>query len=170
MCRVRVFASIDNYTPTNASGQFDNAKQFAQFCEDKTGQSIMPDQAQQILLANGYRLVDVAASQGPGSNAAAMAYINQNGNGLFTATPTEYDSSFVYGNKDGSLTPEQNALPGHDAHTQIGVAAGTGVGLVASGAIAPVVATAWGLGTAYDFAGDAISHAMGLRWSLFFGC
>ncbi|SEA11173.1 hypothetical protein [Paraburkholderia sartisoli] len=47
----------------------DNAKQFAQFYEDKTGQSITADQAQNMLLANGYRLVDAAASKGPGGDA-----------------------------------------------------------------------------------------------------
>ncbi|MGF6762891.1 hypothetical protein P3T24_003212 [Paraburkholderia sp. GAS33] len=140
----------------------DNAKQFAQFYEEKTGQSITADQAQNMLLANGYRLVDAAASKGPGGDATAVAFISQNSNGLFTATPAEYNSPFLYGNKNGSLTPEQNALPGHDAHPRIGVAAGAGVGLVALGAVAPAVATAWGLGTTYDFVGDAISHAMGL--------
>ncbi|HEY1999699.1 MAG TPA: hypothetical protein VGH41_21640, partial [Paraburkholderia sp.] len=140
----------------------DNATQFAQFYVDKTGQSITADQAQNMLLANGYRLVDSAASKGPSGDATAVAFISQNSNGLFTATPAEYNSPFMYGNKDGSLMPEQNALPGHDAHPQIGVAAGAGVGLVALGAVAPAVATAWGLGTAYDFTGDAISHAMGL--------
>lgn len=120
----------------------DNATQFAQFYEDKTGQTITADQAQNMLLANGYRLVDAAASKGPGGDATAVAFISENSNGLFTATPAEYNSPFMYGNKDGSLTPEQNALPGHDAHPQIGVAAGAGVGLVALGAVAPAVATA----------------------------
>jgi filamentous hemagglutinin len=60
------------------------------------------------------------------------------------------------------LRPEQLALPGHEAHPQVGVAAGAGLGLIALGTVAPIVATAWGLGTAYDFAGDAISRTMGL--------
>jgi len=44
----------------------DNASKFAQFYEDQTGQSITADQAQQMLLANDYRLVDAVASKGPG--------------------------------------------------------------------------------------------------------
>ncbi|MEM5434493.1 hemagglutinin repeat-containing protein [Paraburkholderia diazotrophica] len=140
----------------------DNAKNFAQFYKDKTGQDITPEQAQNMLLANGYRLVDAAASKGPGGDATAVAYISQNAGNLFTATPAEYNNPLLGGNKDGSLTPEQKALPGHDTHPQIGLAAGAATGLVALGAVAPGIAAAWGIGTAYDLAGDAISHALGL--------
>ncbi len=45
----------------------DNTGKFAQFYKDQTSQSITADQAQQMLLANGYRIVDAAASKGPGA-------------------------------------------------------------------------------------------------------
>jgi filamentous hemagglutinin len=44
----------------------DNAKQFAEFYKEKTGQDLTSAQAENMLLANGYRLVDAAASKGPG--------------------------------------------------------------------------------------------------------
>lgn len=65
-----------------------------------------------MLLTNGYRLVDAAANKGPGGDATAVAYISQNAGSMFTATTVEYNSPFLYGNKDGSLKPEQRALPG----------------------------------------------------------
>ncbi|HKR38983.1 MAG TPA: hypothetical protein VJU59_04755 [Paraburkholderia sp.] len=46
----------------------DNAGKFAQIYQDQTGRTITEDQAQQMLLANGYRLVDAAASKGPGGD------------------------------------------------------------------------------------------------------
>ncbi|CAN0624684.1 membrane protein of unknown function [Burkholderia multivorans] len=114
-----------------------------------------------MLLANGYRLVDAAASKGPGGDQVAVAYISSNAGGLFQKDQY-YNDPFKYGNKDGSLTPEQEALPGHEAHPQAGMAAGAGVGLFTLAAIAPTVATAWALGAGYDYAGDLISRAMGL--------
>ncbi|WP_155524199.1 hypothetical protein [Burkholderia sp. PAMC 28687] len=139
-----------------------NAMDFAAVYKAQTGQDLTPDQAQSMLLANGYRLVDAAASKGPGGDAVAVAYISQYAGTLFSATSAEYNSPFMGGNKNGSLTPEQLTMPGHEAHPQIGVAVGAGLGLVALGAVAPTVATAWGAGTVYDFVGDAISHGMGL--------
>ncbi|ABE30118.1 hemagluttinin repeat family protein [Paraburkholderia xenovorans LB400] len=115
----------------------DNAKQFAQFYEDKTGQSITADQAQNMLLANGYRLVDAAASKGPGGDATAVAFISQNAGGMFTATSAEYNSPFLYGNKDGSLTPEQRALPGAVANPKLGLAI---AGALAAPAVLPALA------------------------------
>ncbi|WP_230949838.1 hypothetical protein, partial [Burkholderia stagnalis] len=115
----------------------DKAKDFAKFYEEKTGKSLTADQAQNMLLANGYRLVDAAASKGPGGDAIAVAYISQNGDGLFHATSAEYNSPFLSGNKDGSLTPEQRALPGAVANPKAGlVIAG---GLVTAG-LAPEIA------------------------------
>jgi filamentous hemagglutinin len=115
----------------------DNAKAFAKFYSDQIGQTITEDQAQTMLLANGYRLVDAAASKGPGGNALAAAYINQNGGNLFTATPAEYNSPFLYSNKDGSLTPEQRALPGAVANPKLGLAI---AGALAAPAVLPVLA------------------------------
>lgn len=138
----------------------DNASKFAQFYEDQTGQTITADQAQQMLLASGYRLVDAAASAGPApdGNQYATAFISQNGGSMFRAAPTEYNSPFLYGNADHSLSPEQQALPGHDAHPQVGVAAGGALAMVAVGTVSPLLAGAWALNTAYDFSGDAISY------------
>ncbi|MCA8104322.1 hemagglutinin repeat-containing protein [Burkholderia sp. BCCIQ04A] len=115
----------------------DKAKDFAKFYEEKTGKALTVEQARNMLLANGYRLVDAAASKGPGGDATAVAYISQNGGGLFHATPAEYNSPFLSGNKDGSLTPEQKALPGAVANPKAGlVIAG---GLVTAG-LAPEIA------------------------------
>ncbi|CAN0619888.1 protein of unknown function [Burkholderia multivorans] len=44
------------------------AKDFAKFYEDKTGKAISASQAEDMLLANGYRLVDAAARKGPGGD------------------------------------------------------------------------------------------------------
>ncbi|WP_322056718.1 hemagglutinin repeat-containing protein [Paraburkholderia sp. J63] len=141
-----------------------NASKFAQFYQDQTGQAITADQAQQLLLASGYRLVDAAASAGPAPDGGkyATAFISQNAGDMFRATPAEYNNPFLYGNADHSLSPEQKALPGHEAHPQVGMAVGAAVGLTALGAVAPVTAAAWGLGTVYDYSGDAISYAFGL--------
>ncbi|GAB6852583.1 hypothetical protein [Paraburkholderia kururiensis] len=123
----------------------DNARKFAQFYQDQTGQSITADQAQQMLLASGYRLVDAAASAGPApdGNRYATAFISQNGGSMFRATSAEYNSPFLYGNADHSLTPEQKALPGSTATPQVGLAiaggvvtAGVGPEIVAGGAAA----------------------------------
>ncbi|WP_175820073.1 polymorphic toxin type 22 domain-containing protein [Burkholderia sp. BCC0419] len=87
----------------------DRAKDFVAFYKQKTGQDITIDQAQNMLLVNGYRLVDAAASKGPGGDSTAVAYINQNGGGLF-AKDQYYNNPLMFGNKDGSPTPEQVAL------------------------------------------------------------
>jgi filamentous hemagglutinin len=87
----------------------DNAAAFTQFYADKTGETITLAQAQQMLLANGYILVDATAANGPGFDPTAAQYISQNGGSLFTATPAERAGPGVLG---GPLTPEQLALPG----------------------------------------------------------
>jgi filamentous hemagglutinin len=124
----------------------DKAKDFAKFYEEKTGKALTTEQAQNMLLANGYRLVDAVASKGPGGDATAVAYISQNGGGLFHATAAEYNSSFLYGNKDGTLTPEQRALPGSVANPAAGlVIAG---GLVTAG-LAPEIVAGGSAGVSY---------------------
>ncbi|AHB08334.2 hypothetical protein U875_07635 [Pandoraea pnomenusa 3kgm] len=100
----------------------DNAKSFAEFYENTTGKAISQSQAENMLLANGYRLVDASASKGPGGDAVAVAYIGKNAGSMFTATAAEYKNPFLYGNKDGSLTPEQRALPGAIANPKLGLA------------------------------------------------
>ncbi|VVE59097.1 tRNA nuclease CdiA-2 [Pandoraea horticolens] len=115
----------------------DNAKDFAKFYEEKTGKALTAEQAQSMLLANGYRLVDAAASKGPGGDATAVAYISQNGGRLFHATAEEYNKPFMYGNADHSLTPEQRALPGAIANPKAGLAIAGG--LVTAG-LAPEIA------------------------------
>ncbi|MEX3977770.1 hypothetical protein AB4Y45_02155 [Paraburkholderia sp. EG287A] len=137
----------------------DNAGKFAQFYEGQTGQTITTDQAQQMLLANGYRLVDDMASKGPGGDPLAVQFISQNASGLFNATPAERANP---GRLGGPLTPEQPALPGYEAHPQVGMAVGAAVGITTLGAVAPIAATAWGLGALYDYSGDALSRALGL--------
>ncbi|MBY8608325.1 hemagglutinin repeat-containing protein [Burkholderia arboris] len=124
----------------------DKAKDFAKFYEEKTGKALTAEQAQNMLLANGYRLVDAAASKGPGGDATAVAYISQNGGGLFHATSAEYNSPFLSGNKDGSLTSEQRALPGSVANPTAGlVIAG---GLVTAG-LAPEIIAGGSAGVSY---------------------
>ncbi|WP_331254458.1 hemagglutinin repeat-containing protein [Pandoraea apista] len=100
----------------------DNAKSSAEFYENTTGKAISQSQAENMLLANGYRLVDASASKGPGGDAVAVAYIGKNAGSMFTATAAEYNNPFLYGNKDGSLTPEQRALPGAIANPKLGLA------------------------------------------------
>ncbi|OXC76874.1 Large exoproteins involved in heme utilization or adhesion [Caballeronia sordidicola] len=136
----------------------DNASKFAQFYKDQTGQTITADQAQQMLLANGYRLVDAAASKGPGGDVTAVQFISENASGMFRAASAEYNSPFLYGNADRSLSPEQQALPGATPHPAVGIAAGGALAMFAVGAYAPVVATGWAINSAYDFGGDTIAY------------
>ncbi len=116
----------------------DKANDFARFYEEKTDRRLSAEQAKNMLLANGYRLVDGAASKGPGGDATAVAYISQNGGGLFRATPDEYKSPFLSGSKDCSLTPEQAALPGAVANPTAGLLF-TG-GLVTAGLLPEIAA------------------------------
>ncbi|CAM2166543.1 tRNA nuclease CdiA-2 [Burkholderia latens] len=124
----------------------DKAKDFAKFYEEKTGKALTAEQAQNMLLANGYRLVDAVASKGPGGDATAVAYISQNSGGLFHATAAEYNSPLLSGNNDGTLTPEQRALPGSVANPTAGlVIAG---GLVTAG-LAPEIIAGGSAGVSY---------------------
>ena len=136
-----------------------SAKQFAAAYEEKTGRAITDEKAESLLLGTGYMMVDDKARVGPGYDMAAAQYIAENSGGLFKATAAERADVGPLG---GPLTPEQLALPGHEAHPEIGMAAGAGVGLFALGTVAPTAATAWALSTAYDYAGDVISGRMGL--------
>ncbi len=137
----------------------ERAKQFTAAYEEKTGRAITDEQAENLLLGTGYMMVDDKAKIGPGYDMAAAQYISENANSLFRATAAERANTGPLG---GPLTPEQLALPGHEAHPEIGKAVGAGVGLFALGSVAPVTAIAWGAGTAYDYAGDAISYRLGL--------
>ena len=140
----------------------DHAKDFAKYYERKTGQAITQDQAEKMLLANGYIRVDsFAASGGGGYDKDAAQYLSENAGELFTKDQY-YTKPFAFGNVDGSSTPEQKALPGGTAVPGAGKVAAAGLGLTVLGAASPAVATAWALGTAYDFTGDTISHAIGL--------
>ena len=53
-------------------------------------------------------------------------------------------------------------MPGGRAVPGAGNVAAAGLGLTVLGGAAPGIATAWALGTAYDYAGDSISHMTGL--------
>jgi filamentous hemagglutinin len=164
--------SVDRYNrqlhPDERQWAKDSASKFAQFYKDQTGQTISADQAQQMLLASGYRMVDAAASAGPALDGGkyATAFISQNAGGMFRATAAEYNNPFLYGNADHSLSPEQQALPGHEAHPQLGVAAGGALGMIALGTVAPVVApvvaTGWAINSLYDYGGDTLAYASGL--------
>lgn len=90
-----------------------------------------------MLLANGYRLVDDAASKGPGGDAVAVAYISANARGLFNADAAERANPFLNGSLNGVLSPEQQALPGATANPKAGL--GTAV-LVTGGLAAPALA------------------------------
>ncbi|WP_287497976.1 hypothetical protein, partial [Pandoraea sp. CB10b_02] len=117
----------------------DNAKDFAKFYEEKTGKALTAEQARSMLLANGYRLVDAAASKGPGGDPVAVAFINQNAGNLFTATTAQYNDPFLNGNKDGSLSPEQKALPASKGNPTVGLAIATG--LLTAGAAPEIAAS-----------------------------
>jgi filamentous hemagglutinin len=114
-----------------------NATAFAQYYEDKTGQTITVAQAQQMLLANGYIDVDaVAAAGGLGYNATAAQYISENSNGLFHATPADYNNPLANGSSSG-LTPEQRAMPGAIPNPALGLGI---AGVLSGGALLPAFA------------------------------
>ncbi|MWL89105.1 hypothetical protein [Cupriavidus sp. SW-Y-13] len=137
----------------------DNAKEFAEFYAEKTGKELTDEQAQRMLLASGYRLVDDMASKGVAGDKYAVAFISANAGSLFSATAEERRDPGPLG---GPLTPEQRAMPAHNPNPQLGMAAGAGLGLVAVGTVAPVVATGWALGTAYDYGSDTLNYSSGL--------
>ena len=137
----------------------DSAKEFAEFYAEKTGRELTDEQAQRMLLATGYRLVDDMASKGVAGDKYAVAFISANAGSLFSSTPEERRDPGPLG---GSLTPEQKAMPAHNPNPQLGMAAGAGLGLVAVGTVAPVFATGWALGTAYDYASDTLNYSSGL--------
>ncbi|WP_430733058.1 cysteine peptidase family C39 domain-containing protein [Burkholderia stagnalis] len=95
-----------------------------------------------MLLGNGYRLVDAAASKGPGGDAVAVAYISQYGGGLFRRDQY-YNNPLMYGNKDGSLTPEQRALPGAIGNPAVGVAVAAGAAAAIGAEPIAGALTAW---------------------------
>ncbi|WP_412023904.1 hypothetical protein [Burkholderia cepacia] len=59
-------------------------------------------QALDMLLVNGYRLVDAAASKGPSGDQVAVAYISSNAGALFQKDQY-YNDPFKYGGKGGRL-------------------------------------------------------------------
>ena len=121
----------------------DHAKDFAAFYEKTAGKEITQDQAENMLLANGYIRVDsAAASGGAGYDSTAAQYLTQNAGGLFTKDQY-YNNPFAFGNADGSRTPEQLAMPGGVAHPVAGMVIGgaiTGGLTLGLDAVAGVVA------------------------------
>jgi hypothetical protein len=111
-CRTALRADLYNRQlhPDARQWPKDSAGKFAQFYQDQTGQTITAEQALQMLLASGYQLVDAAAGAAPDGTKYATAFISQNENGMFFATSAEFNSPFLYGNANHSLTPEQMAL------------------------------------------------------------
>jgi filamentous hemagglutinin len=148
--------NVDRYNrqlhPDERQWAKDNASKFAQFYHDQTGKDITSDQAQQMLLANGYRMVDAVASKGPGGDVTAAQFISQNAGKMFRATSAEYNSPFIYGNKDGSLTSEQKALPGSTANPAAGLAIAGG--LVTAG-LGPEIVS--GAATAVSYGKDLLA-------------
>ncbi|WP_254073726.1 hypothetical protein [Burkholderia sp. S171] len=89
----------------------DTLKAFEAYYDKTTGQTITDDQATQLLLGNGLRLVDSAAASVPGGNAAAVAFISQYApTNLFYATPADRGKPLLGANSNGAPTPAQNAL------------------------------------------------------------
>jgi filamentous hemagglutinin len=120
-------------SPDERQWASDNVEQFAKRYEETTGKSLTVEQAREMLLGTGYRMVDEMASKGPGGDPLAAAYISEHGGNMFRATTGEYKDPFLYGNADLSLTPEQRALPGAIAHPELGL--GIATALVGGGAI-----------------------------------
>ncbi len=135
-------ANVDRFNrqlhPAERQWAKNNAQKFAQFYKNQTGQDLTSDQAQSMLLASGYRLVDDMASKGPGGDKYAVAFISQNSGSLFTATPAERADP---GKLGGPLTPEQAGLPGAVANPAMGIgAAGLIAGGLAAVAAGPAIA------------------------------
>lgn len=66
--------------------------------------------------------------------------------GMFHATSAEYNSPFLSGNKDGSLTPEQRALPGSVSNPTAGLVI---VGGIATAGLAPEIIAGGSAGLSY---------------------
>lgn len=97
----------------------DNAQKFAEYYKDKTGDAISVADAENLLLAGGYRLVDSAAKNAPGADSVATEYISRNSGALFSAADAERRDYGKYGNVNGAPTPEQRALnTSHTPNTQ----------------------------------------------------
>ncbi len=88
----------------------DNAEAFADFYKKRTGDAISVSDAENLLLAAGYRLVDAVASRAPGSDRYATEYISMKSGSLFSSTDAERRDVRMNGNANGTLTPEQRAL------------------------------------------------------------
>jgi filamentous hemagglutinin len=135
----------------------DDAKKFAEYYKDKTGQTIDDKRAEQMLLGDGYRMVDAAANKGPGvagpaGDAVAVSFLAQNAGGLFKATAAERNDP---GKLGGPLTPEQTALPGAVGNPALGLGTATvltgGLALAGAGTGA-TIAGAMNAWTAYKAA------------------
>ena len=141
-------ANVDRFNrqlhPDERKWAKDNARSFAQYYKSAKGEDLTLDQAENMLLANGYRIVDAAASKGPGGDSVAINYISQYAGNLFSKTPEEYNKPFLYGNANGSLTPEQLALPGAKGNPAAGLAIVSGI--VTAG-LAPEIAAAIAVAT-----------------------
>ena len=144
----------------------ENAKKFAQY-KDQTGQTIDEARAEQMLLGDGYRMVDAAANKGPGvagpaGDAVAVSFLAQNAGNLFKAPVAEYNNP---GQLGGPLTPEQEALPAAKGNPALGLAAAGAItgGVTLAGAGTSVVIAgmvdAW---SAYKAASAAYSMGAAL--------
>ncbi|WP_371748166.1 hypothetical protein [Cupriavidus sp. AcVe19-6a] len=116
-------ASVDRFNrqlhPDERKWAKDNAKKFAEFYKGKTGDDISAADAENLLLSGGYRLVDAAASKVLGADPVATEYISANSGNLFSATDAERRNPALFGNTNGTPSPEQIALnTSHTPNTQ----------------------------------------------------
>jgi len=107
-------ANVDRFNrqlhPDERKWAKDNAKEFAEFYAERTDDPISVSDAENMLLSGGYRLVDAVANKAPGADRAATEFISMHGGDLFSATDAERRNTTLYGNTDGSPTPEQRAI------------------------------------------------------------
>ncbi len=160
-------ANVDAYNrqlhPDERKWAQRKAQDFVQYYKDQTGRDLTPEQAQNMLLANGYRMVDAVASKGPGGDPVAAAYISQNAGSLFTATTAQYNNPFLNGNSNGKPTPEQLALPGGTATIQPDYVAinRSGAGLAAG--------SAFNLATGQVYSGGGMTLPLAPAGSIMWG-
>ncbi|MED5596360.1 two-partner secretion domain-containing protein [Janthinobacterium sp. P210006] len=96
--------------PTERQWAKENAKKYMQYLSEKTGEKISLEESFQRLLSAGYAVVDDHAGRAGKSDEVAKQYISEKKpKELFVATAAERANPFLNGNKDNSLSPEQQA-------------------------------------------------------------
>ncbi|TXD88024.1 hypothetical protein FUT87_11980 [Mitsuaria sp. TWR114] len=83
---------------------------YQKYLKDKTGEGISAEDAYQRLLSAGYAIVDNMAQKGGTSDPYAKQFIAERADKKdFVATAPERANYQLFGNADGSFTPEQQA-------------------------------------------------------------